>query len=491
MMAFTKTNMVRQSLRALIFAAYLLPVAAFAAGDDDLIALLRRQTDLGSDAGQRGDQATVDSFLDDQVIFSGGDGTVSHESKFDKSDAVAKLLERQTQVFLEAGQRGDLAEMRRYLDDQLLFINEDGVAFGRRDFAGGAPAAPPQGVSSSISVSDWVLHHQDGVAVSSFVADQLVRYDGQTLDYKFLSVETWIKRGTAWKLIGSETIPLHQDPPAIALSQDALRGYAGTYSAGLGSSVVVSVDEGAIVLATNGAKGAALRPEFRDVFFKSGLPPGYASPRIIFQRNANGLVSGYLNRGLIYSKSEPAAAPASAAPASAAPASAAPATPPLGPLKLRDFVVHHSGNVAVAAFFHDRDTPYYGQVLQQTYRSMETWIKHGTAWKMIASQGRAMQRDPPAVVLPANQLNEYLGKYVVGKHFAVITRKGNALAMSTNSGKSFPMQAAVRDVFFTPGAPRTCTIFQRDASGRVTGYVSRREERDLKFTKEDGPPRPG
>ena len=50
---------------------------AWAADDNELTRLLRHQTDLGSDAGQRGDQATVDSFLDEQVVFSGGDGSVS------------------------------------------------------------------------------------------------------------------------------------------------------------------------------------------------------------------------------------------------------------------------------------------------------------------------------------------------------------------------------------------------------------------------------
>jgi len=39
-------------------------------------------------------------------------------------------------------------------------------------------------------------------------------------------------------------------------------------------------------------------------------------------------------------------------------------------------------------------------------------------------------------------------------------------------------------VLFTPGQPRTRKIFQRDAQGRVTGFLSRREERDIVFKKE-------
>jgi hypothetical protein len=35
------------------------------------------------------------------------------------------------------------------------------------------------------------------------------------------------------------------------------------------------------------------------------------------------------------------------------------------------------------------------------------------------------------------------------------------------------------DVFFEPGAPRTRRMFQRDAQGQVTGFVDRREARDV------------
>jgi hypothetical protein len=469
-------NTVASGLRFLA-AACLLPASmigamnASASGHDALTELIRQQTDLGSDAGQRGDQATVDSFLDDQVLFSGGDGSVSRDPKFDLTDAVSTLLKTQTQQFLDAGQRGDIAAMRRQLDEKALFINEDGVASGRSDFAGGAPAAPPKGVPSSVSIEDWVLHHDGEVAVSSFFVHQQIRYDGQPLDYKFLTIESWVRRGTSWKLIASETIPLHQDPAPVTLPAAVLAGYTGTYSAGLGSSVVVSVDNDAILLATNGAKASPLKAEFRDIFFKPGLPPGYAAPRIIFQRDSNGLISGYVNAGLVYRKTEGAAAPGSSA-------------PPLGPLRLRDFVVNHSGNVAVAAFFHDRDTPYYGQVLQQSYRSMETWVRRGTNWKMISSQGRAVQQDLPAITLPSHDLRDYLGRYAVGRNLAVsIAENGDALAMTTNDGEPVALRAAVRDVFFTPGSPRTSIIFQRDSQGRVQGYISRREERDLRFSK--------
>ncbi len=38
-------------------------------------------------------------------------------------------------------------------------------------------------------------------------------------------------------------------------------------------------------------------------------------------------------------------------------------------------------------------------------------------------------------------------------------------------------------MLFTPGAPRTRKIFQRDSDGKVTGFLSRREERDVTFKR--------
>jgi len=48
----------------------------------------------------------------------------------------------------------------------------------------------------------------------------------------------------------------------------------------------------------------------------------------------------------------------------------------------------------------------------------------------------------------------------------------------------FEIKAELADVLFTPGAPRSRKIFERDAKGSVTGFLSRREERDVVFERE-------
>ena len=44
--------------------------------------------------------------------------------------------------------------------------------------------------------------------------------------------------------------------------------------------------------------------------------------------------------------------------------------------------------------------------------------------------------------------------------------------------------AELKDVFFEPGRPRTRRIFLRDAQGRISAFVDRREARDVRWVRQ-------
>ena len=46
------------------------------------------------------------------------------------------------------------------------------------------------------------------------------------------------------------------------------------------------------------------------------------------------------------------------------------------------------------------------------------------------------------------------------------------------------LQIEVRDVLFVAGQARSRKIFQRDAGGKITGFVDRREGQDLVWHRE-------
>jgi formylglycine-generating enzyme required for sulfatase activity len=439
--------------------------------EDSVTALIRTQTDAFSKASDLQDQEAMDRLLDPDVLFSGGSGEVDRDPERDKTDPVSALLERQTQEFRNAGQRGDVATMRRYLDPKVLFVDEDGVVSGRQDFRLGAPAPPPGSVSSQVTVKEWVVHHGDDAAVSSFIDDQQVDYGGYSVDYRFLSVETWIKRANAWRLLGSETIPLHENPVPAAVSAQALDEYAGQYSDGAALTITISRDGDALAASVNGDKANTLVAEARDFFFRPDSHPGYGRRRVMFRRDASGRVTEYVSGELVLARTPSSAASGAPIGEPAAVASS---------LTLRDFVVHRAGNVVVASFLHDRVANYHGHALHATYRSIETWIKHDQAWTMLASQGRELQGVPPAATLPAQKSNDYVGAFRLGRAFTVkISSVGGMLFASTKGLKGVALTPVAEDIFIVAATPRTSFMFHRNASGSVTGVVERRDERDL------------
>ena len=143
-----------------------------------------------------------------------------------------------------------------------------------------------------------------------------------------------------------------------------------------------------------------------------------------------------------------------------------------------NFQLH--GSVAVTSFTDVSTQLFHGQTLLAKFKSTEVWLESDGVWRMISSQTMAVQEDPPAVTLPSRVLDEYVGTYSAGPDFTYrIARDGDGLTGAIGSGKPTPIKAELVDVLFTPGQPRARKIFQRDASGKVTGFVIRRDGHDV------------
>jgi hypothetical protein len=100
---------------------------------------------------------------------------------------------------------------------------------------------------------------------------------------------------------------------------------------------------------------------------------------------------------------------------------------------------------------------------------------------MIAAQVLAEKTDPPAITLPASQLSQYVGTYKLKDSEAIYTLEltSGQLIGVRNGGKAGIWNAEAQDVFFLTGYPRIRKIFQRDASGKITGFIERRESWDI------------
>jgi hypothetical protein len=156
-----------------------------------------------------------------------------------------------------------------------------------------------------------------------------------------------------------------------------------------------------------------------------------------------------------------------------------------GEIKIDLLSYHEDGDVAVALFRQNETEHYFGQTIFAKYLTNTTWRKRADGWKLIAGQVLAEKTDPPAIVLPASQLAQYAGTYRLkdSEPTYTLTLENGKLMATRNGRKPATWNAEVPDVFFIAGDPRIRKIFQRDASGKVTGFIERRESWDIVWVK--------
>ncbi len=162
---------------------------------------------------------------------------------------------------------------------------------------------------------------------------------------------------------------------------------------------------------------------------------------------------------------------------------------PLGPgltghLDIDDFRLVLRGPVAVVTHEDREYLDYHGQIIRSRFRLTETWVKESVGWREIASQVLAVQQDPPAIRLDHAALCRLAGQYALTDSIvAAIRCVGDSLVMVRAGRADRTFLPEARDVFFEPGQPRTRRIFLYDAQGQVSGFVDRREERDVSWKR--------
>ena len=98
----------------------------------------------------------------------------------------------------------------------------------------------------------------------------------------------------------------------------------------------------------------------------------------------------------------------------------------------------------------------------------------------------ALRDDPPHVALPAAALDQYVGSYSLTPEVTyTIRRDGDGLVGQRTGRKPETLRPEVADYFFVPGQPRLRKVFQRDATGRIAGFVERRETWDIAWQADE------
>ena len=151
-----------------------------------------------------------------------------------------------------------------------------------------------------------------------------------------------------------------------------------------------------------------------------------------------------------------------------------------GTLVISAYSAHQSGEVATVVHTDDEDELYHGQHLKAQYLMTETWQRQEGTWKLLLVHATAVLREPAAIVLSPSELDVYVGRYSAAPDLIyTIRRDGDHLIGERQGRPATPLKAEVHDVFFVSGQLRTRKIFDRDPTGRLTGFADRREGGDL------------
>jgi hypothetical protein len=156
-----------------------------------------------------------------------------------------------------------------------------------------------------------------------------------------------------------------------------------------------------------------------------------------------------------------------------------------GTIKIELLAYHEEDSIAVALFRQNETEHYFGQTIYAKYLASTTWKWRETAWKLIAAQILAERTDPPAITLPASRLAQYVGTYQLKDSEPRLDLElvDGKLIGTRGDRKPEAWTAEASDVFFIAGDPRIRKIFQHDASGKVSGFVERRESWDIVWLK--------
>jgi hypothetical protein len=163
---------------------------------------------------------------------------------------------------------------------------------------------------------------------------------------------------------------------------------------------------------------------------------------------------------------------------------------PIGPglvghLYIDDFRIAVKGDVAVVTHEDNETLDYHGQMLLSRFRMTDTWHKTPDGWRLLGEQSLAVLQDPPSVTLDRPTLCSYAGRYsLTSTIVATIRCADDRLIVAREGQPERTFLAEVKDVFFEPGHPRTRRIFVRDAGGRITGFLERREARDVRWVRQ-------
>lgn len=155
-----------------------------------------------------------------------------------------------------------------------------------------------------------------------------------------------------------------------------------------------------------------------------------------------------------------------------------------GTIRIANVQSRISGDAAVLSYRALEEELVFGQKLAPTYLVTDTWFKRNGRWQMVASHVVVMPSERKAIAVDPKLYQSFVGQYELTEGVTyTITLEGDKLIGQRSGRTKEELLPADEHTFFRKGTIRGEKVFVRDASGRVTSMLDRRENNDLEWKK--------
>jgi hypothetical protein len=206
-------------------------------------------------------------------------------------DRVAGELRGICQQLIDAVAPGHADVWRRYLDDRVIHVDENGTVRTKEELL--AELTPlPAGLVGRATIDRFKAEVFGDVAVVAYELQEHLDYHGQILRSRFRTSDTWRKTPDGWRLIAEQVAAVEKDPPAMTTSLEQRCRYNGAYALTEKIRMSVRCSATGLTMERTGRPAVEYLPETPDVFFTPGQP----RTRRIFVRDETGKIVALVDR---------------------------------------------------------------------------------------------------------------------------------------------------------------------------------------------------
>jgi len=200
-------------------------------------------------------------------------------------------LKRITQELLDAITAGNPAVWDRHLAETCLFGAEDGRTLTKAQML--EEIRPlPAAYKGSLTIANVQVREHGDVAIISYDIPEKLELYGQTLNTRFHSTDTYLKRDGRWRMIAAQVQVLPSELEPVAVDPKIFDAYVGRYQLAPDVVYIVTREGNRLMGERVGREKEELLPKSETIFFVRGKPRGEK----VFVKDKDGKVTRLIDR---------------------------------------------------------------------------------------------------------------------------------------------------------------------------------------------------